>query len=186
MILRILAHVASLLFGIVSVTVLHLVHASFFQYPMSLLHVVFFSLLLLQFVFEPTLLLPLGIALFFVIDLYSVLTPFGIVLTAGTIALLGSIWLYQDFFTNKSWIAAGVVTAITIVFFRLLYAGMMFILSLVEQTYAISLSRLLLPTLWEAALTSIAVAISVLALTIFLPQLQRRHATHAHRWIETS
>lgn len=88
--------------------------------PLDNFNVIFFILILYLIFRESGLVVYLALAAHFAVELYTV-TPFGIVLYAGTISFLLGYWLYRSVFTNKSWYSAIILSSIMLVAFRFLY-----------------------------------------------------------------
>lgn len=169
--------------GVVSITATHLVHASIFQYPVSLINIVFLSLLVVLFVFETAAIAPLGMMIFFIIDLYSTLTPFGVVLFAGTIGTLVAIWLHRGFFTNRSWAAAAGVSILSLSVYRGIYTLLLAVYTIIGPGIGVTWKLLFMAIAWEIALTSIAVALIIFTLSVFITSLRRGAIDQPLTWL---
>lgn len=169
--------------GVIAITTLEIVHTTLFDYPMSLINIPFLILLVSMFVFETRAVVPLSLVIFFIVDLYSVLTPFGIVLIAGTLSILFAFWLHRDIFTNRSWLAAAGISLACIACYRVMYVLLTLVLQFLQQEITLVWERLFTLFMWEVGLTSLAVGIIVLVLSFFIQSLRLNAIDQPLQWL---
>ena len=95
--------------------------------PWNRINSIFIVLVLLLLMSETGLVIWLAFATHFFVELYAA-TPFGTILFSSTVGMLATFWLYQYFFTNKSWYTALAVSGMSLVFYRLLYVTLLLVL----------------------------------------------------------
>ena len=159
--------------AIVGISTLHIVSVNILQYPLSLLNVVMLFSILVLFIFETGLVVWTSAAAFFILDLYTTVTPFGVTFFAGSLSILAAYWLHTTIFTNRSWYAAGSLTLIALAVYRSAYVVALFFL---ERTTALDVrwSDMMISMLWEAGQTAFVVSISILILSRFIRTLRTK------------
>lgn len=170
--------------GVISITTMQIVHSTIFEHPVSLINIAFLAMLIGMFVFETRIIVSFSLLIFFIIDLYSDLTPFGIVLTAGTISMLAAYWLHRDIFTNRSWLAATGISFLSLISYRAIYTVLLLFVQLVQGEITIVWGRLLQVFLWEVILTSIGVGLVILILSFFITSLRLNAIEQKMFWLK--
>ena len=125
------------------------------------------------FTFETGLVVWTSAIAFFVLDLYTTSTPFGLTLFAGTISVLLGYWFHTRVFTNRSWWAATALTIITLAIYRLGFIMGLFILE-VLTSLDVRWSDLFINILWEILMTAILVGLSIFTLSFFIRSLRTK------------
>ncbi len=126
--MKLIIRFLSLLSGTVLLVMLHIGISSMTSFPWSTINGIFIGCLLLLLRRETSIVIWLSFCCHFIIELYSQ-HVFGIALYAGTISMLGTYWLYQYVFTNKTWYAACALTASSLLSYRVLYSVGLFVAS---------------------------------------------------------
>ena len=96
--------------------------------PWNTINVLLVTLIILLITWESGAVVWAGFLAYWLLELYAA-TPFGYLLTAGTVALLAAYWLYQYLFTNRSWYAAATMAAAALLLYRGLLFGLQRIVS---------------------------------------------------------
>lgn len=127
--------------------------------PWRQINALFLFLMILFMIRETGAVVWLSFFVHFIMELYAT-TPFGIVLFAGTVGMLVSVWLFHQFLTNRSWYTMFVLTASAILLYRLLYTVLLFIVSTRGYTVMPPWTFLLQTYGSEIALTACVATIS--------------------------
>lgn len=106
--------------GCILIAIIHMAFLYLFPYPLNKINVIFMFLVLAMLWTDSGIIVWVSFLLHFFIELYA-LTPFGIVLFSGTIAILMLFWLYRNVFINRSFVAVVSLSATAILLYRLLY-----------------------------------------------------------------
>ncbi len=116
-------------------------------------------------------------ALFAMLDWYTA-TPYGLVLYAGTLAMLVVIWLYRAVITNQGVLAAALVAFTITSFFQLFYALGRAGLSLVTDTVVFPGAAWLSTYVAQVLITVPVTVLLYVVLARLIPVLK---VTHTHR-----
>lgn len=107
-----------------------------------------------------------------IIELYTK-TPFGILLTAGTLSLLFGYWIYSYIFTNQSWYSTLALCGMVMVMYRLMYTlGIVVVSFFAHDTQAVT-GATLLTYVSELFFTSLAVLLISFVITRGAPRLPK-------------
>src|SRR3990167_8100335 len=139
--------------GCILIAALHMGALYLFPYPLNKINVIFSFLVLAILWTDSGVIVWVAFLLHFFIELYA-LSPFGIVLFAGTMATLMLFWLYRNVFINRSFVAVVSLSLTAIVLYRVLYTIALFIFSFSlvrEQSFA----SLMIVYAWEVLFTII-------------------------------
>jgi len=158
-------------FGLVILVAISLGWAYIFPYPFSKLNLILGSLILLLLWGGSGKIVWLSFFTHFIVELFSA-SPFGVILFSSTIAMLLSFWLFQNFFTNRSWYSAVILTGVTIFFFRFFYIISLLIFKILGLTTFIPWNLILLTFFWEELLTIISVSVFYAILANFSKKLK--------------
>jgi hypothetical protein len=101
-------------------------------WPFSHIHGLTLSLLLYLLYTESGRVVWLAFFSNFILEFFSA-TPFGILITAGTVSTLIVYWMYLHFFTNHSWYTAMAVTTIALLLYRILFLIMIIVSQLFSR-----------------------------------------------------
>ena len=127
-------------------------------YPYNKVNVPFAFLSIMILLKESGSIVWLAFLVHFLIELYTV-TPFGVVLSAGTMAFLAMYWLYRSLFTNRTIWAALAITLIGLILYRALYSLWLVIIAGFDVSSDISWQPLFLIYFWELLFTLFLTAI---------------------------
>jgi|SRR3989339_94479 len=94
----------------------------------------------------------------FIVELYST-SPFGVILSSSTLAMLFGYWFYRHIFTNRSWYAAIILTLVIICFYRLGYTLILVALSILGTVSLVPWKLIFITSIWEILFTTSAVAL---------------------------
>jgi hypothetical protein len=157
-------------FAIFCVVLFQFFAASMLPMPFSLVHIVFVSSVVLLFIFEHGAVVWITFCALFCIELFTSGLPFGITLLSGTLAVLFTFWLHSNVLTNRSWYAAGLLAAASVVAYRTAY--LLFWAGVAVSTHSfISLRLFFLFVGWELLFTTVLSAALVRCLAVVLPSL---------------
>ncbi len=159
--------------AIIGISALHIVSVNVLEFPFSLINFVMLFALLLLFILETGLIVWTAAFAFFILDLYSAITPFGVIFFSGTISVLLAYWFHTAVFTNRSWYAAGALTLIALLLYRLLFAMAIFVL---EQAVGLDVrwADTVIAFLWEFLLTALLASVTIFVLSFFIRGLRTR------------
>lgn len=101
--------------------ILHVSLLFFLPEPFNKINVIMIALVVMLLTTDSGSVIWFAAFLYFCLELYTV-TPFGVVLTAGTISLLLLVWLYRAFFTNRSVVSVAALTGVGLILYRILYS----------------------------------------------------------------
>ena len=138
-------------------------------YPFNKVNVLFAVLSILVLLKDSGRIVWLAFLVHFLIDLYTV-TPFGVVLSSGTVAFLMMYWLYRSLFTNRTIGAVLSITAIGLTIYRLLYSLLFALTVQFGASAAISWQPLFIIYVWEMIFTLLITGIFYLGLLWFIPR----------------
>ncbi|MBU0597107.1 hypothetical protein KJ641_00965 [Patescibacteria group bacterium] len=155
-------------------TILHISIAYILPHPFSFLNVIFFMILTFLLVFNRGFVVWLTFFTHFIIELYIVSTPFGVILFASTMSILFAFWLYKNILTNHAWYVGVVLSIITLAFYRTLYILSLLILILVSKELVIDWVSLLISFLWEILFTSLVVGLVYTFLLLAWPSINKK------------
>lgn len=154
---------------VITITTLDIGATYTFQYPFSIINIIFAVLIIIMMWCEHGIVVWLAFCAHLFIELFAV-TPFGIILLSSTLGMLAGYWLYTNIFTNKSWYTAIVMTLITITIYRTVY--------IVLYLLYLFLNSLIMPNafffsifFWEIILTSLSVGIIFIMISPFSEKL---------------
>lgn len=121
---------ALLLFlSFIVIMILHVSLLFFLPEPFNKINTIIIALVMMLLTTDSGSVIWFAAFLYFCLELYTV-TPFGIVLAAGTISLLVLVWLYRAFFTNRSVVSAAALAGVGLLLYRAFYSiGLLFISS---------------------------------------------------------
>ena len=163
----------SAIFSILFASVAHLIFSFLLPYPFSTINVLIILIVISILVTESGTVVWLSFFSYFIIELYSQMTPFGVVLLAGTLSTLLAFWLYKHIITNRSWYSSLALIAVTLFFYRLIYfSGLLFLISL-RVVQSPDWFGVFVFFGWELLLTSVVMAILFLILRFFLKPLKK-------------
>lgn len=113
-------------------------------------------------------------ALYALLDMYTA-TPFGVVLYAGTLAMLVTFWLYRAIITNQGIMAAGLVTGVLIIITNVFYAlGRLFLQVVAGAPFSGSAWAALFVS--QTLITVFAAVVLYALLSMVIPALKVTHA----------
>ncbi len=141
---------------IILVATIHILVSYILPLPFSKINSIFICMLLLLLFTESGRVVWITFGTLFIIELYS-LSPFGIILYSGTIAMLFTYWLLHDVFTNRNWTVAFFITPISLFMFRLLYILLLLTVRIGGAHIDIRWIYLFVNFLWEMLWTTLAV-----------------------------
>lgn len=128
-------------------------------YPISQTNILLAGLLLFLFINESGSVVWLAFFLHLLVEPYSI-SPYGIILFSGTIALLIAYWGYKYLFSNKSLFTVIALSIISISIYRLIYLFLLVFIRLTSSEGTnILFSSVIISYLWETIFTSIVVAL---------------------------
>lgn len=128
--------------------------------PWNNINIIFVAVIISIIGWESGVSIWLSCLLNFFIELYSI-SPFGLILLPSTISVIFAYWLYVFIFTNRSWGSAIVITAMTIITYRVLYTLTFIILEYFNKGFNISWKAIFVHYLWELALTSLVTGLII-------------------------
>lgn len=155
---------------------LHLGAAYFLPYPWNTLNTIFMILVILMMTKETGQTVWLAFITHFFIELYAT-TPFGIILCSSTLSFLFTYWLSQSIFINKSWYTAFAFSAVSLIFYRIIYILLLIITGVFLETAPISWSLMFRYFGWELILTSIVAGVASL---LIAPREKKRGTFFLH------
>ncbi len=145
-------------------------------YPLSSFNVAIFALIFALLIWESGGVVWFTAVLYAIIDWYSA-TPYGLILISSTLAMLTVLWFYRSFFTNRSPISAGALTAL-LTSSRLVYYGIgYFVLSFSPSIQSPPLTTLFAALIMEVLITSPVVFVVYLGVSRLVPALRVTHTT---------
>lgn len=152
--------------------VLHFAAIIFLPYPFSEINILAAAVILALLITESGAVVWWALALFCLLDWYTV-GPFGIVLSAGTLATLLLIWLYRGLLTNRGVWSVALLTAVFVVLFRILYTGGLLMVHGYDRLGILS------PLWWSAVVellaTTVFVSFAYFILALIVPALKVTH-----------
>jgi hypothetical protein len=157
--------------GVIMATVAHLFFAYVLSYPASLINILFIFILLILLIRESGIVVWFAFGCHFIIELYST-TPFGVILLSATSATLITYWTYKRVFTNRSWYAGAILSALCITQYRVLYVLTLSSLRLFGIGDPVPYRPLMTAFVWEVLLTSVIVGISYLVIMVVVPSIR--------------
>ena len=128
--------------------------------PWNNINIIFLVVILFVIGWESSASLWLSFLLHFFLELYSI-TPFGLILFPSSLSIMFAYWLYITIFTNKSWYSAVALTAVTLLFYRILYTLIFITTEFWNGNFHIFWPSLLTSYFWEIILTSLVMGIIV-------------------------
>lgn len=152
------------------VTTLHVGLSYFLPYPWSKINTLFIIFILLLLWWNSGMIVWLVFFSHFLIELFAV-SPFGVIIFSSTLAFLISFWFYRTIFTNRSRYAVIVLTASTLLIYRLFYTLLIGILSIFKIIIFVPWRLLLITWLWEFIITTAAVAVIYFIISRFSRRL---------------
>lgn len=148
-----------LLFSILGklVFLICLVIAHFFlsyslPFPYNSVNIVFASLILFMVLSESGTIVWMAFFTHLCIELYSV-SPFGIILSTSTLSILFTYWLFQFFFTNRSWYSTIFLTFLALFFYRSFSLLLLLIINFLTKEGSIPWSNIIVLSAWELLFT---------------------------------
>ncbi len=163
--------------AVLAVFFLHLGFAYVLPHPYQLANVLMAGLVLMLMATNSGKVVWIAAALYWCLELYTV-TPFGVVLIAGTMGMLITYWLYQSLITNRTLPAVGALVATGLVSYR---TGYTIGILLVGQAptdwgaYATTLA-------WELVMTILFTTVMFVILRRWLRSLRTDRATRSIHW----
>jgi len=157
-------------FGIILLAGLHIGLSYILPYPWSKINILFTILIILLLWWNSGLVVWLTFFSHLFLELYTT-TPYGVVLFSATTSILLGYWLYQNFFTNRSWYAAIALTTFTLILYRLIYIFLIAFLKLFKVVEFIPWQQISITFLWEFLFTTSAIAILYLIISHFSGRL---------------
>lgn len=165
-----------LLFGtalILITTTLHLAAVYFLPQPIGNINVVFVLLLATLMLLQRGWLVWLGFLIFYVLELYTTTTPFGVVLYSGTASMLIGYWLYRGVLANRSWYAGALLGLVTLTLFRIFYL-ILFLATGIRTSIDVQWAELLVFFLWEIIISTTVLGLIGLLLHALIPSFRAR------------
>lgn len=153
---------------------IHFGAASLLPHPYSTINIFFVVFTLSILWSERGSVVWLAFATHFIIELFSTL-PFGITLFSAVFATLLGYWLFEAFFTNKSWYTATALSASMIFLYRVLYVFLILFIIFFEKQ-SIAWPQLFIRFAWE-----IIFSVAITTLIYFI--LHRKFIARAERGI---
>ncbi len=121
-------------------------------YPYNKTNLLMAFLVIMLMVSESGKVVWLSFILHFFIELYA-LTPFGVVLFSGTSSMLVLFWMYKSIVTNRTFVAATLLSSLAIVLYRLSYSVLLVVSNLFASTGAVAWHPLFVIYGWELLFT---------------------------------
>ncbi len=152
--------------GVIFMAALHIGFSYLLPYPFSKINIIFTIVILLLLWYNSGLVVWISFFSNLFIELFAV-SPYGVILFSSTISILIAFWLYQNFFANRSFYAALVLTASTIFIYRLIYIFSILILKIFNIVEFLPGKLILITSLWEILFTTILVSILYFIFSLF-------------------
>ena len=167
--MRLILAIIRFAFLVATLGIAHIAISSLFSFPYSTVNVLMACFCVHILLFESGRVVWLAFATHFIIELYGTL-PFGITLFSATMALLIGFWLFQAFFTNRSWYTATALSVCMLLVYRALYVVLLFFAERVVSQDIIW-KPLFVTFAWELLFTTVLVTV--------VYRLVQRHQTPA-------
>lgn len=159
----------SYLFLVVGIVSLQVGLLFLLPYPYNKVNILFAFLSIMILLKDSGNIVWLAFFVHFLIELYTV-TPFGVVLSAGTITFLVMYWLYRSLFTNQTIGTALAITLIGLIFYRAFYSLWFVVTARFNPAFAINWQPLFLIYIWELVFTLLITAIFYAVIVWFMPR----------------
>ena len=161
-----LIKIFSIFIGLIFITGLNIGLSYLLPFPYSKINIIFAIIILILFWRGSGTIVWLTFFTHLILEFFMT-TPFGVVLFSATMTSLIIFWLYQNFFTNRSWYVSILVSLLTISIFRLFYIILLWLLSNLNIIENVSWVLVFTTIWWEIFFTTIFVLIVYLVLTKF-------------------
>lgn len=161
-----------ILLGILLITVFQVSFSLFFKYPISSINILFVIILLLLLIHESGIVVWLAFITHFILELYTTSTPFGIILSAGTLSILLTYWLHKYVIINKTWYSGIVLAFISLTIYRAFYLFFLMLSQLVTQDSYAWRGDLFFHFAWEILLSSILVGLFFMVISFIWPSFK--------------
>ena len=163
--MRLIAQIFGTIFFSTFLIILHFAVTFILPYPWSNINIVFALIVIIMFGWRINLAIWFTFFFYFIIEQFLT-TPFGAALCAGVISVMIIGWLYENFFTNKSWHSAAVLSASAVLVYRILYFLISYAFGKISDVYTFNISNIIF-YFWEVVLTGIMCGIFVFCLSIY-------------------
>lgn len=140
-------------------------------FPYNTLNIVFAALVLFMLLSESGIIVWMAFFMHLCIELYSV-SPFGIILLSSTLSILCTYWLFQYFFSNRSWYSAIFLTFIALFLYRTISLFLLSITYFIQKEGSVPWSNMVVLSGWELLFTEIIVLFGF----AIIPQLRKNLA----------
>ena len=162
--MRGIAKSIKLFIGIVLITALHVGGAYVLPYPFAHINIIFAVILIVLLLSRSGFVVWMIFFSHYIIELYTIRTPFGIILGSSTMSMLLAFWLSRSVITSHSWYSGAVLSALALALYRITYAAILLLLQYLGYVPAILWSKLLVAFFWELFLTSMLVGMAFIIL----------------------
>ncbi len=156
--------------GLIGISIIHISAAFILPYPWSKINILFVFFIILLLWRHSGLIIWLVFFTHLFIELFAI-SPFGIMLFSSTIAFLLGYWLYQFFFTNRSWYAAVALSSFIIISYRIFYILIIIILNIFNIIEFIPWKMIIITSWWEFLFTNLLVGLVYFILSRFSKKL---------------
>ncbi len=160
-----ISFILSVLF-LLFVVVSHFFFSYVLPFPWSTVNIIFAVLILFLLFSQKGTVVWMAFFTHLCIELYSV-SPFGIVLSSSTLSVLVMFWLFQYFFTNRSWYSSIVLTFFSLAFYRFVSFILLNIVAFFQKQPGIPVSHFFILSMWEFFFTQIIVLFGFVVLNQF-------------------
>jgi len=174
--IKIILKAIAALGGVLTIFIAHIAMVNFLPFPINRINLIYMALVWLVISKGTTSAIWLALVLSFLTEIFSS-TPFGVNMAALILSLIFLDWFLLTIFTNHSWYMVFFSGLVGFISYRAL--GIIFlILAALMSHGAISLNyRLITDFLLEAALTSLALALTYLIASLFKNRFNPNYIT---------
>jgi len=152
--MRTLLKIVAALILILAIVTIHLGIVYVLPFPWNKINVIISAIVLSLLIFESGVSVWVTFFVHLFVEVFAP-QPFGIIIFSSTIAMLCVYWLYRYLFTNRSLYSVIVVTAVALIFYRVLYTTLLMFLSLWRTDIDIPFGNLSILYTWELILTTL-------------------------------
>jgi len=170
--MRIFFSLISKIIFLLLLVIAHFFLSYILPFPYNTLNIVFAALVLFMLLSESGTIVWMAFFTHLCIELYSV-SPFGIILLSSTLSILCTYWLFQYFFSNRSWYSAILLTFVSLFLYRAISLFLLTITYFIQKEGSVPWSNMFVLSAWELLFTEIIVLFGF----AIIPQLRKNLAS---------
>jgi hypothetical protein len=170
---KVLLKIGLTFFKIFAISSAHFFISLFTPFPISKINIIFVLLVLFFLKNEKGSLIWVEFAIYFIIELYTIY-PFGITISSATLAFLLGYWIFNYFFTNRTWYTAVALVTVMLLIYRVTFIFLLIIYHLNVATPMPAWSSLAYEFSLEILISAIASGVLFILLTPLVDDFQRQ------------